>query len=192
MTALSDDFNRANSGTVGAPWTEILNDAGIVSNALASVTLDGDILVRYDSDLATSDHYSEVVVQHQSTSPFVGAAARMNASDTACYFAIANRTDAGTPRTTIRHRSSGGTVTVLATYNAGVASGDTLRLEVNGSTLTAFINGVSVLSITDTTIATGVRGGVYLNGNGGALNAARANSWAAQDLSKFRPYFLSS
>src|SRR4051794_11529083 len=90
MATYSDDFNRADSTSIGN-WTENGGDWSIVSNQLkpdSSVTS----YVVYASPLDTADHYAEIVISVVTTTS-MGVFARANQFGNSFYLWRNNGTD---------------------------------------------------------------------------------------------------
>jgi hypothetical protein len=179
VTLISDNFNRANT-TAGLgtssdgtwSWTEVGQNAGIQSNQVYCPVTSG---TQYDPqaniDLASSDHWAQV------TYP-VGAGAP------AANWGVHVRYSSITPLTyySLIYRSSGtryelwkcvsGTNTMIAngvTLTAAGVVGDTIKLQITGSSLTGYRNGTAITgitAITDTAIASGTRVGLQMQAVG--------------------------
>ena len=64
MTTLNESFDKADSDTLGPDlsWTELSGDQDVVSNAWQAQPFSTQVLGRADSDLASTDHYAEIVI----------------------------------------------------------------------------------------------------------------------------------
>ena len=63
MTTISDDFNRANSASLGANWTEVAGDADIVGNEYNIITAAyGDVVTIHNTALSSADQYVKLVM----------------------------------------------------------------------------------------------------------------------------------
>lgn len=182
---VSDIFHRADSGTLGSPWT-FLNSAdaglvfGIVSNQAQPETQDathigGDF---YTGVIWPNDQYSEVVVGTLSNiagvyiGPIVRAQGGVGTGNGDCYgFAFA------ATGTAFLQKYTNSIGVTLASGSFSFVSGDVVRLTVVGTTLTVTKNGVSILTASDATYASGSAGILYFNTSPGAQNEGTIASW---------------
>ncbi|MDW8326812.1 MAG: hypothetical protein RMK99_09620 [Anaerolineales bacterium] len=151
-----DDFNRADSTTLGPNWTERSGDWAIVSQTLRNASTGGDIVASWNGG-----PYTNVAVSAQ----------------------VQNTGSNGTTTLGVRWNANGGVPTqgynvdllgngavtlfrvsdwaVLGTYTIpGYTAGAwyTLTLRANGSTLSVDVNGVTRLSATDGAFTSGAVG----------------------------------
>lgn len=158
----TDDFNTADTLTFGADltWTEI-GSLEIYSNEAAATTSGGSIQrARAEHDCATSNNYAQVTLTlHINLSTdFYAAACRYASAATTAYEALQGNGSATTG--TVLRKVVTGTTTSLSTGTNSWALNDVLRCEASGSTISHKINGTTHLSVTDTSITTGTRGGL--------------------------------
>lgn len=161
QTTITDDFTRADGDTIGnlLTWTEITGDIDTVSNAAKSVTA-SDNIARAESDLSGDDHYSQGVVTFN-TAGGPGLTVRHHASAVTHYTMYSE--PAGSYWEIFKY--VGGSYTQLGTGNSGWAnpSGATYRLSADGSSVEAFVGGVSKVGpVTDSAITGNLRCGMYL------------------------------
>lgn len=152
----SDDFNRA---LLGANWTAVNGGWSIDANRLARSTFGSvEAAVRYGPALDTDDHYCQIdfVGQGASVNGYLGPAVRFDPSAATYYSGVAR---AGGALRWIQKRI-GGTLTTLASDALGSGPPKTLRLDVSGSTLTLYVNGVVALTVTDASITGNLQVGV--------------------------------
>jgi len=169
MATYTDDFNRANSTTIGN-WTEVGDDWSINTNQLAPGT-GSTSFVLYASPLDASDHYAEIVLSN-ATASSMGVLARADVNGTNFYLW---RNDGATWDL---FYNIGGNFTSVGSFAAAAANGDVARIECVGSTIKGFVNGVERVSVTDTNIPTGVYAGV----RSAASSTARYDNFAASDV----------
>lgn len=175
----SDDFNRANSGSLGANWTALAGTWTINSNA-AEVTDDDGPTGYYarrdaEGDLGSADHWSEVVPVGTQTdgASNCGPAVRHRSGATTGYQFVTKFSDSCEFWRVVAGSEQG----PLATFTAAVNSGDTCRLEAVGRTFRFKVNGTIVNVLQDTNIADGQR--PAMNGyNGNSSDLVRVDSWA--------------
>jgi hypothetical protein len=156
----SDDFNRAN-GSLGAGWTNV-SDGGLViaSQAAAGSAasgISGDIRT---GESYTSDQYSQVEVTSAALSggQWIGPMVRAQNGGQSAYAGL-YFWNYGSPELMVFKRSGGGWTQLGATYNSGkLAAGTQLKLMVVGSTITFQQNGVTRVTVTDTSLSGGAPG----------------------------------
>lgn len=153
MTNFSDDFNRADSSDLGAGWVEVSGDWSIVSQQLSPGSAGGTIILRAASAMATDDNYAETTIA-ATTAASHGVWCRGNSSISNGYLW---RND-GTSWDLFS--VVGGSFTAIGTYAAAAAPGDIARVQAVGSTITAYVNGIQRVSVTDTNVATGTSVGI--------------------------------
>jgi hypothetical protein len=140
----SDNFNRANSDSLGANWTEnaaLGTDVDIVGNVARAMSHGGSGAV---IETTTNAHAAiadcRVTVRLVSTSCYAGPIVRWNQSTFDGYMAVLNVTG-----TITVYRIIGGTPTSLGTRSVTRVTGETVGLEVSGTgatvTLKVFHNG---------------------------------------------------
>jgi hypothetical protein len=157
----TDDFNRANSASLGTNWTELDGNVNISSNRAIAVT-NGDTNLAVTAAGAsgrptTDDHYSQAKwYQSPDTGAGISMWARIADKDNAYIFTSAE----GDARWYLT-RLVDGNETVIATQITGwvTANGQAARLEVDGSALTGKLDGVSKITATDATITGNVTTG---------------------------------
>lgn len=170
MTAVSDNFNRANEALSAGPWT-LVNWSGtsagfnVVSNqcVVESTNRSGAI---HDTALATSDHRVEAKVVDYDIAVF----ARGSSDGQTGYFA---NCWAGS---TELFKVEAGVVSFINNTDA-VPLGDTVFIEVDGDQITFGKVGGITNTVTDASITTGTKVGVGASGNNGTLD-----DWSAADL----------
>lgn len=185
-TVITDDFNRADSDSLGADWTEVAGNWQIVSNKLREdANQSGDNRVRNENDLASDDHYAEAVVSSITSNKRRGVACRF-ASAAQSFYSFNSRPAAGAREL---QKWVNGVETTLATDSTTEAVPFTIRLEVDGSSLDGKIGGVSVVTDTDTDITGNTRCGIVTQ-NGSTGNEDEASffdDFEAGDLTSFDP-----
>lgn len=177
-TTLTESFDTADADTLGPDqsWTEVSGDWDVIDNGVSEVGGGGDgASARVEADLAGDDHYAQIEIVAFAGNRRFGPAARFNAAENTLYVAAGNANN----NTTRLYKYVGGTATNMASLSSTFSIPDTLRIEVNGSTIEAFLNGASIGSTTDTAITGNTRCGLA----GGFLSAGvRGDAWEAGDL----------
>lgn len=186
----TDDFNRADSTTLGGSWTEVIGDLEISGNELRAVGTTST-QARWDADLASSNTYCQVAGVGYSASgaqsKAVGPLVRYSTLADTYYVMIRVFTDSLAAGTLTLRSVVAGVSSNLAGPNTDTAvAGEVLKTSANGSTIKGFKDGVEVFSVTDVAIATGTRCGVRVL-SGGANTRCRADNWEAGDLGGAAP-----
>lgn len=154
----SDDFNRADSTSLGANWTEANSDSSIASNRLQVGPLTGGGTNAGRVVTTTSAHAAiadcRVTVTKVSASGDGGPVARDTGAATPTMYAIDQY-----PNVLELYRHNASTSgTLLATGISGTpAANDVLALEVTGTggtvTVKSYVNGVLKQTVNDTNAA---------------------------------------
>ena len=163
----SDSFNRADTsaGTLGtsdaayggsaAAWTtsgEFKITSNKAGRSTATNVRTAFVPVGQDSMRVTA------VLNTRPAGGFTGILARF--TDTSNYYVIFVDS---TGAMEIDKRVAGVTSRISGPTTTGVfTGGDTLGISVIGTTVTAYVNGVSLLSVNDTSITTGSNAGLYV------------------------------
>ena len=184
-TSYSDNFDRTNAADLGASWTAIADTPKIASNKATTTNNSVNTMGRYDSDLSGTDHYAQVTgAATNSSAGRSGVITRKDGTATVtCYCHFGNwATDIAAVSKFVA-----GTETSLGTHAHTLANTDTpvIKGQSNGSTITTDFDAVNEVSLTDTAITTGVRGGIHLQST--AMSNATANDWSEADLSVANP-----
>lgn len=156
----TDNFNRADGG-LGANWTTVTGEGSpaIVSNVVQTGATGTDSLAYYNAATWPNDQYSAVKLVTAATAfcgngPVVRAAA---GADT--YYQLEGNFAGSGPAAGLRLlKRVAGTGTQLVQNSYAWSAGDTARLEIIGTTLTGYINGVSRITATDAALASGNAG----------------------------------
>ncbi len=200
-TAISESFNQADSSTLGPDltWTEIEGNLATLNNEVRPTTNNDSSWGRADSDLDTDDHEAEVdVVTLESN----GASEQVNAevygripsngdlTGYGMYRSLRSTDDADAIHRILKRVT--GTKTILAgpTTLAWTGGPETLRIKMDGSTITGYIDDVLVHTDTDTSITGNVRCGVraYRQKTADADHLVRLDNFTATDLAAASVY----
>lgn len=170
-TTYTDDFNRTDATTLGGSYTEFLSSSGriaVVSNTAKfgkGVTFGTGVIEssRFDSDVSSSDHETSITCSTYDVGTddgVFGVCARFSSSAETMYtFSLTAR------YTSCKHyldKVVTGTRTNLATSTPGNAATDkVIKAVPDGSTIYGYYDGSVSLSMTDTAISSGTRGGVF-------------------------------
>jgi hypothetical protein len=176
----TDNFDRDDVNPIGGNWTTIPSEYNhqIVSNVVKGASGGGNECGSYwNADTPNNDQYAQIRVTFNSGDYGAGPAVRISTSVNTFYVLWVNDR-----YTVILWKRLNGNWTNLGTYSVPfINSGDLLRLEVSGTTLTPIIAGTTYATKTDSDIASGMVGMMcnYNNGytslddwEGGNLGAA--------------------
>jgi len=163
-STITESFNTADSDTLGPDlsWTELVGDIDIVSNAAKSITTGSECIARADSDLATSNVYSQASVNYSGTSnpTDAGIIVRKDSSATLTFYLAASNYRGASNQLGL-WKSIAGTYTNLSSASFTFTPPHTVRCEASGSSLTLLMDGaVKIGPVTNTAIAAGTRCGL--------------------------------
>jgi hypothetical protein len=179
----SDDFNRADSDSLGSNWSEDIGDADIIGNACGSdpVGGGGHISARWvGTGPATNDYYVEAVVNSRSNNsrgagPMARKTAGTGATNDDGYCMMLYNGDQF-----YLTRMDNGVETSLGTWASTPADNTdyTLRIRVSGNQISGYVDGtLRIGPVTDSTYSTGAPGLHFFDADG-----PRADSWSFFDL----------
>lgn len=132
----TDNFNRANEIPITGNWTNELNTANLVANAVTCAAVGDFCGVRWNADSFPADQYAQVLMTNiAGGSNYMGPTARM-ATGAATFYLCMSPADAG--GTTYLTRFVAGSSTDLAT-GSGAPDGSTFRITVRGTGATVTI-----------------------------------------------------
>jgi hypothetical protein len=172
LTTFADSFDRPDSTNLGVDWAEVSGDWAILGGQLSPGTSGGTIILRLATPIATSDHFVQVTIA-ATTAASHGVWARGNSNITSGYLW---RTDGSQWDL---FAVVGGSFTVIGSYIAPAAPGDVAKLQVVGSAITAYVNGVLRVSVVDSSVTTGTSVGL----RGESTSAIKYDSFSAGDVS---------
>jgi hypothetical protein len=174
-TTITDDFTRADGTTIGnlLTWTEVIRDWATVSNRAVNTSGLNGGRARAESDLSSSDHYAQCVINPVPAGNNNGPITRYaSAADTGYLYIRDGRL----------FKCVTGSLTAIATGGSAAALDSVLRLTSNGSSHQGFDDGVSAIGpATDTAISGNLRCGVYADNNYG-VDDFEASDLAASGL----------
>lgn len=172
---LRDSFTRAD-GALGSNWTSCGGNAGytVIGNAAAPSSAQVEEAVFWNPISFANDQFAEATITTVASNAFIGVAVRCSTGSGGSYYGFYADNS-----TRYLVRVVNGAYTSLATLGTGFANNDVVRLEVTGSTLSAYINGVLWTSTTDTNLTSGSPGLTSWANN----TSARLDDFTAADLS---------
>ncbi|HYH05086.1 MAG TPA: family 16 glycoside hydrolase, partial [Bacillota bacterium] len=156
----TDSFEDGNSNgwsTSGGSWSVVTDESKVLKQSSTSATA-----LTYTGQSAWTNYSVEARVKALSfngTDRVLGLCARVKSSSNYYYLCLSNAN-----KLELRKKVSGAT-TVLASKSCSVQTQTwyTLKLDVNGNQLQAFVNGNLELTATDSAIATGKVGFTSIN-----------------------------
>lgn len=175
MATSSDNFNRS-SGPLGANWNEQLGSVlEIASSEVHHGTANARAQAYWVGSTFGADQYSEALVRSSGASTnfyYVCVRCSSNTPSESAYLLRVN--GSGSSATITKFIDAAGTnlLSIAETFSTG----DTIRLEIRGSTITAKKNGAVIGTTTDTDRSTGAPG-IAIFGSG-----ARLDNWEGGDL----------
>ncbi len=189
-TSISDDFNRSNGG-LGTNWTAVsagtvTGTLAIASNSVQSSSGSGATSSSYfNSSLSSADHYSQVSVTALNNGGgggrnWVSGSARADSSGNQ-YNYQATKDSGGVARRRLLKFVSG-TATSLNDSSGAISLADLFQIRVSGSTISGYLNGSSISSLTDTSITSPVAAGVAAFNGSGTAGDAKLDDFSAVDL----------
>lgn len=169
-TIASDNFDRADGG-LGANWTNLWNAPAIISNTVG-YTLASYATAKWTGAGAFgADQWAQVTISNaQAANDGVGPACRLGADGTTGY-----GVSASTNSTSLRTLNNDTPAQIG--LGVGVSDGDVIRLNCQGTTISVVKNGVTIISVTNATTASGAPG-ITMHGT-----ASRLDNWSAGDFS---------
>lgn len=187
----TDDFDRADNANLGASWDQITGEFAykLASNKAEPSVLNQDCAEYHSGIVWPDDHYGQCILTPStsggsaSSDRGIGLAARA-ATAARTYYRLS--TDAtGATNNIGLSKFVAAVKTNLWFRSLAIAAGDVVRLEVQGTTLRVFFNGVQLgADTTDASIATGSPGVSY----SGTVGACSLDDWMGGDFVNFLPF----
>jgi hypothetical protein len=156
----TDSFTGADENPISTGWAIPSSFANMrrVSNALAN-SVDGTLGACYKTGVTwPANQYSQLVVTTVGGGNGGPAVRISNGGNAYC---LQN----GSPGAIDIYKFVGGSATLVATVAGNYATNDILYLGVEGTTLTAKINGATIITASDASLASGSAGANAYNGN---------------------------
>lgn len=169
--AVSDDFDRADNADLGADWTTLLNSCRVAGNGATGTSVSTAALETWSANSWNADHTSEITVNNGFLE--VGAICRAATGPDCyiahCHWSVGRRI----------YRMDDGSWTQLSDYAGTVSAGDTVKLEVSGTSISFTHNGSSAgTAATDSTYSSGAAG-IYCSGSNFVnTSTPEASAWA--------------
>lgn len=188
-TLASDSFTRADSGTLGANWTNVTGFGAtwsIVSNQANTPGSASFHAAAYTgiSWTGVNDQWAQTTVVAQTSGSDGGPSVRSATSAQTFYFFDINDADTtalGSSMSCSIHKCVAGSFSAVgAAVSLTINANDVLYIEVQGTSLLAKVNGTTQISgRTDSSIASGSAGLAWWSGSS---NAVKADDWSAGDF----------
>lgn len=183
MTAFADSFNRANETPIASPWVrnpggDPTSQINLTSNALTK-TSSGDVAIYYAGAATGDAQYSEAKQNSKPVENDWGPAVRVQTGvQLTCYFSQYYEPGGGGQDKNIDKLINDVFTRIVGDTTGSLsANSDIQRLEVSGSSLTSYHNGVVKNTTTDTSIPTGGQPGIFIYNTGGAID-----DWVGGDI----------
>lgn len=177
----TDDFNRANETPLAGNWTTVTSEtnSNLSSNTVVPSVLSNDSTVYRNDITPPNDQYSQakITVNNNSGGGIgQGVAVRVATGARTYYRVVA---DHAASNNVELGAMVAGTFTPIWTRTQAFTDGDTFRLEVQGTTLRVYRNGVQIgADSTDSNIASGRFGLSYSS----TATSASADDWEGGDF----------
>lgn len=177
-TTYTDDFERADTNTLGPNWT-VFPGTWEIGGGLAGGSLNGTTYAVYNSDLSSDDHYSVTVMGDVATFDDYGVIARCDTAGSGTFYMYVRREQNAASHALFTVVD--GTQTSLGSldFEFGSGSGETIRIECEGSTIRAIENGTQKLEITNNDLSGQLQPGMMSTD---AHDVVARDSWTAADL----------
>ena len=165
-TTVTDSFDRADSTDLGANWTEDRGDFQILTNVLDVVSLgalpNNTAIATHNTSLSTDDHYSQSLINRQTTGAAIGPGMIVRFGDIDNYY-LGRVKISGVDDLAITKRVTG-VQTDLGTLTEDWTNGAEMEMRVDGSPLNLYKDNVlKVGPITDTDLTGQLKVGVWTN-----------------------------
>ncbi len=177
FTGTNGTLLEAHTGEDGATWTQqvISEQDGVITDANRTRKNGTGVAVYTTSGTPASDDYAvegDVYVRTLIANDAIGVLGRYDTSittGTGTWY-LARYSNAGTPRWEL-YKDINGTQTMLGSFNQTLTAGNTyrVRLEMVGTAIRLYVDGVQRVNVVDASITTGVPG-VRLGSPGSAVN----------------------
>lgn len=160
ITLYTDDFNRPDSATLGSSWIERANfGMRIFSNRLSGGSATGVSRAFWNVDLS-NNHFMEFDCLGDANASFYF---RCNSNDPSTGYELYWESGAGGTFFLRRGTVQSSLTAVTSQTSTGTLVGQRLRIQIVGSLIKAFINGVEKFSYTDTTYLSGGYVGIRID-----------------------------
>jgi hypothetical protein len=191
-TSISEDFNCADNAslTCDLTWTEFTGTEWAIASNQASVSgLTGvqQKEARADSSLAGDDHWAQATVAASTSdaggTTRCGPIARKSNDGTRTFYAFHIGTVDNIITDSETRKRVAGTATTLVNDGTNLSAGDVLRVYVDGSSVSGYVNGVlHVGPTTDTDITGNTYAGIAYSSNSTITQSCTLDNFSAADI----------
>lgn len=179
MASVTDNFNRTNESPIAGNWETILNGLRLDANSVDAVTVSVHSISAWRAAVNTFAADQRVDFTYTALSSFdkAGPAARcsVGTGGNAYFF---RHDGAAADNDNGLHKLVNGVLTRLVSYTTALAANDVIRLECIGTAIKVYRNSVEIISVTDSSLASGQPGGYYFFDNS---NATQLDDFVATD-----------
>lgn len=167
----SDNFDRVNETPVASPWTKLggVTNTNLTSNRLLSAA-DGEKVYYYSGAASSADQYAQCDTADTVNSD-AGPAVRVGSNGFSCYLITLY---SGTQLWSL----SAGSYSHILDFASAASAGDDIRMDIEGSTISFFKNGVEDGNSPTTNTVLTTAG----NGVGFFMYSGELDNWAGGDL----------
>jgi hypothetical protein len=190
-TTLTESFDQVDSGTVGPDltWIEIAQStpgSATVSNQLVTSSSFSNSSVGHTDVLSSSDNYSSIDVISETAGCTANVIVRWDGGDTSASYYVAEVEDGST---TLKIYSCDVNTwsTILNTTITAPSYTFNLKLTVDGTSLEAFIDDVSVGTVTDSDHTVGIQCGVGSFDNSFSSPTLTMDNFESGDMAEDAP-----
>lgn len=158
---VSDNFHRADSPNLGANWT-VTTDVSMPIAVASDIAVPTPNLPNppegieiYTGASFPNDQYASVTLNSFAIASGVFVAVRDDVTDTTGYSAQADGDGVGGYNLTLNDVSTGNPIGVVAALSGAPQPGDIITVQAVGTLITAFYNGIPIVSGTNNSTAAG-------------------------------------
>lgn len=176
---VSDNFNRANSGSLGAAWTNKRASPAITSNAVSSGTAADENLAYRNDTVMPNDHWAQATAVASGAYTQCVGIRLQTAADRSGYYGGCDQLNNGDILRRV-WKFVVAALTVIGTEAVSIALNDVIYAEVQGTTVLLKVNGTpSSATGTAADYASG-RSGLGVSDAAGGV--ALLDDWSAGDF----------
>jgi hypothetical protein len=194
LTAIAtDNFNRANANPIGGNWTTAPSHSAIqlLSNVAQDSADSGtDNSAYWNANTFPNDQYSQCNVTDSLSSETAecgpGPMCRCSTSAPRNLYRVIF--SPGATQNLHFEKYAANSYSPIGGFTVTMNNGDLLKLQVQGTTLTAFVNGSSVATTTDSSVTSGPAGLAFSSCPSGTT--VTFDNWEGGDLAQVAPPLL--
>lgn len=160
--------------TYSASWTVMQGSIQISSNTARGMSSAGNADALWNADTFSDDQYSQAVISERASGIYVAVSLRASGANT--YYQASF--DNGSGGFAGLYKVVSGTATLLGSHGAAAVS-DLIRIEATGTTIVSKKNGTTLVTVTDSAIASGSAGFGFYSTSG---TAPRIDDWEGGNI----------